>query len=159
MNVTTDLQELDRFEREHADLEQQVQAWRQWWCELREMGMPHFNEMGLRLKSFRDQVAEHMRHEEASPYLQDLAHGNPDYQLEAAHLWNDHRRLLHDLDALIARLSACEPVYECWGAARQDFEAWLLALHTHEREETEWMRRLAGTSSPARDFSSHLAPP
>ena len=146
MELTIDAQELDRFDQEHAELDRQVDEWRTWWCELSEMGQPRFSEMGQRLRTFRENLAEHMRHEESSRYLQGLARGNPDHQDEAAQLWRGHHQLLNRLDALIARLSSCNPDYCCWSAARRDFEAWLEALHTHEREELTWMHSLTPNS-------------
>jgi iron-sulfur cluster repair protein YtfE (RIC family) len=142
MTTLSDSRVIEQFEQAHAELEHRIDEWRAWWRELRELGTPRFNEMGTRLRSFREQLKRHMVHEETCAFLRDAAHGDPRQRHSADHLWQQHHQLLERLDELIKRLEACEPSYDCWGAARQDFECWLNDLHDHERLEIQWMRTL-----------------
>lgn len=133
---------IDRFEKEHADLERQIEEWRSWWRELRELGTPHFNEMGTRLQQLRTHLARHMSREETCEFLKDITLDDAHRQASADMLRQQHAELLLRLDELIRRLGSCEPEYSCWGDARQDFEHWLDDLHSLERREIQWMRAL-----------------
>jgi hypothetical protein len=143
MSTISALTVSDQFQAEHADLARRVEEWRDWWEELRDLGLPHFNEMGYRLYQFREALAEHMRHEETAPRLRELARLVLGQEGVAGRLWEEHEKLLKRLDEIIERLRACTPSYACWGEARDDFERWLIDLQDHEEREIQWMQRLS----------------
>ena len=118
------------LDQEHDQLEQEVLEWRRWWAELREMGEPHFGEMGDRLRHFRDRLSQHFQHEEFRGPL--AGRTDPD----TARVWREHAQLIGQLDHLVDRLHRCGPDVGCWGGARRDFEEFLDRLHAHEANES-----------------------
>ncbi len=117
---------------EHERLLQSIRDWRAWWKELAEFGVPHFGEMGDRIRQLRETVAEHFRHEEqATAPLREAPQTKDEWNQLHAH----HETLLQEFDELIDRLKACEPPFECWGKAREEMEAILDRLEKQEQAE------------------------
>lgn len=143
--MTTDTQTslVDTILHEHARLEQEIQDLMAWWSEVRELGIPHFNEMGTRLASLRESLADHMRREEASPLLNARYPASADCEQARARIREDHPAILHDFDVLADRLRACESDYVCWSDTMKDFEATLDQLRRHEEEEVRLARALS----------------
>jgi hypothetical protein len=134
---------LDMIVREHAELDRRIQAFLDWWRQLRELGSPRFNEMGVRMQSLREALAEHMRHEEASPLLDERIAAAPDVESARDRLRSEHQEILENLDRLSERLRACECDYCCWSEALNEFEAALRLLRRHEEAEVRLARTLA----------------
>jgi hypothetical protein len=142
MNVRVQNPILDMVLREHAELDRQIEEFLDWCRELRELGIPHFNEMGVRTQRLRESLAEHMRHEEASPLLNKRSPAAPELEATRAQLRKEHREILQTLDKLSARLQACECDYTCWSEALDDFKEALAVLRRHEEVEVQLARAL-----------------
>lgn len=119
----------------HEQLVDQIEAIRQWWQELDEVGRPKFGEMGDRIAEFREMLAAHFADEERGGYLQAAIQGKPELNEAAKALRKQHPQLLADTDALIEQLKSCDPLVECWRDARERFEALVEAIRRHESEE------------------------
>lgn len=127
---------------EHSSLNREIADWREWWAELKEMGLPNFGEMGARLARFREHLAAHFEHEENEKSLalvEQLPHETLD---RLAQLRDEHAGLLADLDHIVERLQACDPQFEGWSDARSEFDAFLTRLKAHENAEEAAYRRL-----------------
>ena len=124
--------EVMEMRSEHDSLQSEIDVWRDWWEQLSELGQPHLCEMGTRLNRFRKHLIAHFSHEESLVGI-----NPPDIGIKIAQMQSDHASLLHELDQLIARLTACEPDFGCWGDARRDFERFLDRLGQHETAERE----------------------
>ncbi len=132
----------DELEQEHQALRQEVEEWREWWRELRDLGQPRFGEMGERLAQFQAHLQSHFRHEEQCVPLPESAN-MPSGAGERIHRWrNDHEQLLSKLDAIITQLTECGTNFACWGDARTEFEAFLDHLQRHDAEELELFEEL-----------------
>lgn len=127
---------------EHASLDGEIAAWRQWWRELSEMGDPHFGEMGDRLAHFREHLAGHFAHEESQGCLSLVIGLPPEAVKQMATLRDEHSSLMEELDRLVTGLHACDSEFDCWGKARQEFERFLDRLDTHESAEDSLLDRL-----------------
>jgi hypothetical protein len=130
------------LKREHSSLEREIREWREWWSQLKELGQPHFGEMGARLAQFREHLAAHFAHEESQKGLSLLASLPDETVLRLASLRDEHGGLLSEIDGLIERLQAGEPQFSCWSDARNEFDAFLDRLDTHERAEEAAYGRL-----------------
>lgn len=127
--------EVARLKAEHSSLEREIADWRKWWAELREMGQPHFGEMGARLAQFRTHLAAHFAHEESQKALALVEELPPETVARLAELRDEHSGLLEEIDGLVERLQACQPQFDCWGDARREFDAFLTRLGAHETAE------------------------
>ncbi|MGD9854907.1 MAG: hemerythrin domain-containing protein [Planctomycetaceae bacterium] len=130
------------LKKDHEALDQDIADWRDWWSELSEMGKPHFGEMGGRLAKFRDRLAVHFADEEREGLLSLVMEGDRDVVLRIARLRDEHGELLAVLDGLIGRLRCAEPAFDCWGAARDEFEEFLDRLNLHEDAEDQLIEEL-----------------
>lgn len=126
------LSESAALKDEHAAIDKQIRDWREWWHELDQMGVPHFGEMGNQLRTFRDGLAAHFRHEERLESL-DLVASSPRLPMTSLH--EEHEQLLFELDQLISRLCAPVPEFDSWSKARAEFEKFLDRLAEHEQTE------------------------
>lgn len=140
---TSTQRESAALRNEHASLEREVAEWREWWTQLKEIGDPHFGEMGDRLARFRDHLSAHFQHEETQECLPLVLAVSPLTAQQIARLRDEHQQLLDDLDRLIERLHACDLERDCWGQARQDFETFLDRLNTHEAAEDRLLDRVS----------------
>ncbi len=130
------------IKKDHESLEKEIAEWREWWGELSELGSPHFGEMGDRLAHFRDHLAAHFEREENQEFLSLVMDADRDVVLQVAELRDEHGELLTALDELIARLHCCDPVLDCWGRAREEFEDFIDRLNTHEEAEEAMLEKL-----------------
>jgi iron-sulfur cluster repair protein YtfE (RIC family) len=126
-----------RLIHQHQAMQREVDEWREWWHELDEWGDPRFEEMGVRLARFRDELADHFRLEEESGFFKQMLERQPDRRKDIARVRDQHPRLLAALQKLVDALTPSEVSYETWGAARKDFETFLDDLHAHEAAERE----------------------
>lgn len=136
MSRKVEIPEAATIKSEHASLNREIADWRQWWEELKEMGQPHFGEMGGRLAQFRAHLVTHIAHEEKL-----LSESTAEVAKQLPRLRDGHAGLLSELDRLIERLRACEPDFECWSAARLDFDRFLDHLQAHEADEERLFAR------------------
>lgn len=143
MNRQLTATEVAALKREHASLDDEIFEWRQWWGQLSELGEPHFGEMGDRLAQFREHLAAHFEHEERHGCLSLVLELPDDLVQQTADLRDEHPRLLSELDELITRLRKCDPELDCWGKARDEFEAFLDQLNTHEDSEDAMLDQLS----------------
>ena len=134
--------EVANLKAEHSSLEREIADWRQWWAELKELGQPHFGEMGARLAQFREHLAAHFAHEESQKALSLVENLPPIMVQQLAELREQHEGLLEELEGLIERLQACEPQFDCWSDARNQFDAFLTRLDAHESAEEAAYSRL-----------------
>jgi hypothetical protein len=137
MSQKGEVSKAETIKAEHTSLDREIAAWRQWWEALDEMGQPRFGEMGRRLAEFQAHLVTHVSHEESL-----LSKASAQFAKELPRLRGDHATLLSELDRLIERLRACEPDFECWGAARRDFEQFLDRLQAHEVDEEQLFERI-----------------
>jgi hypothetical protein len=148
MTSTLDLQQLrERLGCEQQGIHREVEAWRTWWKEIREWGVPNFGQMSQRLRNIRDHLDEHFQHEERNGCLAQAGKLGKDLARSAEHLVKEHAELLTELNSLIGRLesSGSEPL--CWGDARRDFEAFLERLTHHEDAEDQLIRDALGSAA------------
>lgn len=134
--------EVASLKTEHASLEREIADWRQWWAELKEIGQPHFGEMGNRIAQFREHLAAHFAHEESQKGLSLVKDLPPETVQRLAELRDEHAGLLEELDSLIERLQSCEPQFHCWSDARKEFDSFLTRLDSHENAEEAAYGRL-----------------
>ncbi|MCA9073387.1 MAG: hemerythrin domain-containing protein [Planctomycetaceae bacterium] len=143
--MNSDITESDvaALKREHSSLDDEIAEWREWWGQLRDLGDPHFGEMGDRLAQFREHLAAHFAHEESQGCLS-LVMELPDNLVKRiAELRDEHPKLLGELDQLISQLQQCDPQLDCWGKAREEFEGFLDQLNTHEEAEDAFLDQLS----------------
>ena len=136
MSPKVEIPEAATIKSEHASLNREIADWRGWWEELKELGQPHFGEMGGRLAQFRAHLITHINHEESL-----LGEAPAEVAKALPRLQEAHAGLLSELDRLIERLRACEPDFNCWGAARSEFEQFLDHLQAHEADEERLLER------------------
>lgn len=134
--------EVASLKAEHSSLEREIADWRTWWAELKELGQPHFGEMGNRLAQFREHLAAHFAHEESQKDLGLVEDLPPEAVQRLAELRDEHEGLLEELDQLVQRLRSCEPQFTCWSEARKEFDAFLTRLDDHENAEEAAYGRL-----------------
>jgi hypothetical protein len=135
--TTSTIQEAVRMiDADHAKIDREIDGLHAWSAEVRELGIPRFGEMALRLEKIRDQLQTHFLMEEKTGCLTAAAAEKSDPQ-EASRLVNEHSELLTELNSLIERFRTCSWDDTCWGAACGDFEAFLGRLRAHERAENE----------------------
>ncbi len=137
--IGVDLLEL---EQEHQALQCEIEDWRQWWRELREIGEPRFGEMGGRLRQFRDHLQNHFLHEQQASPLAELESSKQPLGKCVLQLWAEHRSLVEELDVIISRLDACGSNSVCWGDARAVFESFLDRLQAHDAGEYQLLKDL-----------------
>jgi hypothetical protein len=125
---------------EQDDIDREIECWRAWWKELREMGLPKLGEMSARVANIRNHLHEHFAHEEATGLLSDVADGDRELKKRATALLAEHQQLLAQLQDLVDKMSACGADQLCWGGAGQEFEAFLDRLAKHEQEESLVLR-------------------
>jgi hypothetical protein len=142
MNRQDTRTEVASLKSEHTSLEREIAEWRHWWAELKEMGQPHFGEMGARLARFRGHLAAHFAHEESQKALSLVDDLPPETVRRLAELRDEHSGLLEELDGLVERLQSCQPQFDCWSDAREQFDAFLTRLDAHENAEEAAYGRL-----------------
>ena len=59
--TTVDIRQLSE---QHRAMQREIAEWREWWHELDEFGQPRFEEMGVRLGRFHEELAAHFQLEE-----------------------------------------------------------------------------------------------
>ena len=136
--------------KDHESLDQDIAEWREWWSELREIGRPHFGEMGDRLAYVREHLTAHVAQEENEGLLSVVVGADREVVLRIAKLRDEHGELLADLDRIIVRLQCCEPPFDCWGMARAEFEDFLDRLNTHEEAEDALFQELPDETESVR---------
>lgn len=153
--MVTELRSADARQliEQHRAMEREADEWRQWWRELDEWGDPRFEEMGVRLAKFHNDLEEHFKLEEACGYFDCMAERRPDRRSEVDRIRSQHRELLAGLKQLVEALTPSEVNYETWGGARADFEAFLDALHAHEAAERDLGGGLASDAADDRERS------
>lgn len=124
-----------RLSDQHQAMKREIDDWRQWWHELDELGDPRFEEMGVRLARFHKDLADHLRLEEESGFFDRMGERHPDRLSDITRIRDQHAQLLAALQKLVDALTPSDVTYETWGAAREDFEAFLNDLHAHEAAE------------------------
>ncbi len=130
------------IKKDHESLEKEIAEWREWWGELSELGSPHFGEMGDRVARFREHLAAHFEREEDEGFLSLVIDADRDAAPQIAKLRDEHAELLAALDDLIARLRRGDPVLDCWGRAREEFEDFIDRLNCHEEAEDALLEKL-----------------
>ena len=135
MERTTIQHDLSRMSQEHQLLAEVIADVRSWIREVCELGMPHFGELGDRLRPLHEQLARHFRHEEELGYLSDALARAPHLTGEANILLQQHGQLLRELNELILRLHETEPPFDSWQQACSELDAMLAELDRHEGRE------------------------
>ena len=126
-----------RLVQEHDELEAMIGDLRTWLAEVAELGIPHFGELGSRLRPLRDKLCEHFAHEEAGGYLADAVAVAPELVTTVDELLAQHDVFKNRLDALICRLRESEVPFDCWQAACETFESLCADIARHEQTEME----------------------
>ncbi|MEZ6063681.1 MAG: hemerythrin domain-containing protein [Planctomycetaceae bacterium] len=147
MTETAMQRDLRRFAQEHSHLKSGITDLRSWIDEVSELGIPHFGEMGDRMKPLYAELCEHFAHEEVRGFLAEAIALLPHLSDDADDLRIEHSRLLTALDALICRLQESPPPFESWQRACQDLNEILDALNTHEHKEMEILEQAASTDT------------
>jgi Hemerythrin HHE cation binding domain len=136
---------------EHRLLMKQIADFRAWAKEVDELGIPHFREMGNRLRTLRDVLSCHFIDEEAGGYLAPILDAAPRFSAEAAELQTQHAEFLTSLDGLIARLFQEPPEFPSWQSAVKEFEDFLETLRQHEARENAMAQSAFGRDIGAAD--------
>lgn len=144
--MQTPLRRIDypAIRREHVAIDSVIQEERRWWNELREIGKPHLNEMGQRLRVLRGRISSHFCREEKTEALAgDVNHAclsSSDIEC----LCVEHAELLRDLDVIIARLDASDAqAYQTWGDAGAAFAAFVRRFEEQEAVELRALEDMA----------------
>jgi hypothetical protein len=139
----------DRLVELHHLLRTEIDQLQLWLKESDEYGRPQFGQMGDRVQSLRDVVAEHFALEDDGGYMAGPLSVAPELAERAAALHADHPRLLAEFAALADALRECPCRYDCWSAARRDFQQLLERLELHEHRENElWQEAFEAESGP-----------
>lgn len=125
------------LEREHEQLDRDVDALHDWWQECREYGVQRFGEMGARIEELRSRLAAHFAWEEEGGYLRGVLEVVPRLTKQGESLRRQHAVFLAELDQLVATLRSCEPAFESWTEARKALDVVLERLEQHEHAERE----------------------
>lgn len=120
---------------DHRELMRQVGDLREWWSELDDLGTPRYDEMGGRLSSLREILADHFQQEEKGGYLAAALAVAPRFNEEASELCAQHAKFLEALDQFIEQLMTTPPAFQSWQEARDHFEQFLKELRRHEARE------------------------
>lgn len=123
--------------QEHNELNQRIDALREWRTQLCQLGQPRFGELGTRLRGIRELLTDHFTAEEAGGYLAAALKTAPQFARRAEELQKQHGELLADLDEMAVRLTSSPPQYENWAEACREFDEFLTRLRTHEHAENE----------------------
>ncbi len=122
---------------EHDEVSSQLSDLRQFWEQVDQLGQgPQYEEMGARLRQFRQQMAEHFADEERGGYLKAALHKLPQFEKQAENLRKQHSQFLDKLDSLDARLHKYEDEFHCWQEVRNEIEDFVEQLEKHEIAET-----------------------
>ncbi len=122
---------------EHDEVSSQLSDLRQFWEQVDQLGQgPQYEEMGARLRQFRQQMSEHFADEERGGYLKAALHKLPQFEKQAENLRKQHSQFLDKLDSLDARLHKCEDEFHCWQDVRNEIEDFVEQLEKHEIAET-----------------------
>ena len=122
----------------HDALQADVDELNVWLKEADEYGSPQFGQLGDRVSAIRKVVADHFALEEEGGYMAGPLRAAPQLTDRAAVLCREHPRLLAAFDSLAEKLRESPCPYDCWSAARRDFQQLLDDLNQHEQGETEF---------------------
>lgn len=122
---------------EDRQLQSVIEELREWMCEVNQLGIPHFGEAGVRLRTLRQRLLLHFSREDAIIKGLAEAHrsGSPQVDNIGTRSADDHQQLLVRLDGLCERLTQLEPPFASWQAAMGEIESFVSALDSHEKEE------------------------
>lgn len=122
---------------EHVDVTNELKNLRQFWEQVDQLGQgPQYEEMGARVRQFREQLTEHFADEERGGYLKAALLKLPQFENQAKNLRKQHEQFLDKLDSLDARLHKCEDEFRCWQDVRKEIEEFIDQLQKHEVAET-----------------------
>ncbi|TWU37406.1 hemerythrin domain-containing protein [Novipirellula artificiosorum] len=134
-----------QWKSEHEDLNQRIDAFREWTYSVSQMGVPKFGEAACKLKQFRKQLTHHFDREDQMG--RQLADAYPAGSAEVAasrdQASQDHQELLVELDSLVERLGQLEPPFESWQIAMREVGLFIDRLDEHEEYEGEHIDWLA----------------
>lgn len=127
----------------HDALQADVDELNVWLKEADEYGSPQFGQLGDRISAIRKVIADHFALEEEGGYMAGPLRAAPQMADQAAQLCREHPRLLAAFDSLAEKLRESPCPYDCWSAARRDFQQLLDDLDQHERGERDlWQAAL-----------------
>ena len=135
----------------HNMLRSEIDQLNVWLKEADEYGRPQFGQLGDRVQAIRNVVADHFALEDEGGYMSGPLQAAPELADRAEELHDDHARLLAEFDALAAELQECPCRYDCWSAARHDFQRVLDHLELHEHRENELWQAAFESESGAGD--------
>lgn len=148
MLLTETRQELQRLMADHREIHRELDECLRWCAEVRELGVPQFGEMGLRLARVRILLQTHFAREERTVGFADL--GGTPLERGGRQLLNEHRELLADLDALIERFRGGAAEEMCWGDAGRELQNFVQRWQAHECAETKLMEEALAASRQRR---------
>lgn len=122
---------------EQEQIHKLIDDWRAWWNELREYGVPHFGEMGLKIKEIRNDLNQHFKHEEQASCFPRIAQVDEEKRATVERLLQQHIELIAELDVLSRLFQTSGNHDMTWGDAGKTFEKFLDRLERHEQNETQ----------------------
>lgn len=138
----TDNQEkgsIEKLLKDHQLLMEYLCGVREWTRDVSELGMPRFGELGTRLVTFRETLAEHFEDEESRECAILGSKHAPDTD-GANNEWTGlHHAYLEQLDDLVRRLKATEPEFPSWQDAVGAVEALITEICEHEEQEIQFL--------------------
>lgn len=132
--------DLERYSQEHDHLTTRIAELREWISEVSELGIPHFAELGSRLRPLLEELNAHFEHEEQRGYLAGAIERVPQFIDDVDELLLQHSQFRNQLHALICRLGEYEPPFSSWQQACAEFEDVLAEIERHERRETSILK-------------------
>ena len=126
-----------KLAEEQKLVEKAVQQWKEWWTEMKQMGYPHFGELGLHLSRIYQGLKNHFEHEEKSGHLEHLANAASADPNTYIRLVEEHSEILARLKGLTDRLQIYTSSEFSWVNACQEFDSILDSLRCHEQKEME----------------------
>lgn len=121
----------ERLARAHASLLTDLRTLED---EIRPAARTGLGELQARLAATRSHVREHFRFEERGGYLTGVRQCEPRLEHAIRELAQEHRRLLQDIDAIIAGARTAVQVDEPLAEAVHD---WIRQLRHHEAREND----------------------
>ena len=126
---------------EHEKIISHIRELKDWWDQLNEKGLPKFEEMGTRVKGFRDLLAKHFVDEEREGYFKPVFDEAPGFCIMVPDFKKTHAEILCRMDDFITQLKETEHPFQSWGEALQKLEEILADLRKHEDQEIKMVQQ------------------
>ncbi|TWU22499.1 hypothetical protein Pla52o_35570 [Novipirellula galeiformis] len=135
----------EHWKQEHTNLQQELDAFRDWTCEVASQQAAEFSDAAMRLLQIRDRLVDHfVREDQIGRQLREhYPKGSVEVEASYRQACQDHEELLSELDDLADRLDQVDPPFESWMEAVHEVTLFIDRIEEHEECEAEHVRWLA----------------